>query len=285
MKAVVAGYNATAACRIALERATTLAEQSQATLHVVSVQLPVVPVGGFGWVAPYDEIRPLQELAKAHVEQAAARVGSRARVSTHALFGRPAVELVRVAKETDADLIVVGGVHRSALDRIFVGSTAERVVRLTPVPSVVAAAEDCGRRILAGVDDSAFGEAAATAALELAAVTGGKVRCVHVLGRQPEALKSEFQLDALAPTVADYVQKFVEGVRGKVADAPPAEAVVRTGDVCEEILAEAKDFEADLIVAGSHGRNFVGRAILGSASEYLLRHAPVSVMVAPGRRD
>lgn len=52
-----------------------------------------------------------------------------------------------------------------------------------------------------------------------------------------------------------------------------------------ELYSKAKEFDADLIVAGSHGRTALGRLFLGSISQWLLNEARCSVRVARGRID
>ena len=52
-----------------------------------------------------------------------------------------------------------------------------------------------------------------------------------------------------------------------------------------EIFAKARDWEADLIVVGSHGRTALGRFFLGSISQWLLNEARCSVRVARGKID
>jgi len=52
-----------------------------------------------------------------------------------------------------------------------------------------------------------------------------------------------------------------------------------------ELYAKAKEFDADLIVTGSHGRSGLGRLVLGSISQWLLNEARCSVRVARGRVD
>jgi nucleotide-binding universal stress UspA family protein len=57
------------------------------------------------------------------------------------------------------------------------------------------------------------------------------------------------------------------------------------GSPTVELFAKAKEFDADLIVAGSHGRSALGRVLLGSISQWLLNEARCSVRVARGRVD
>ena len=54
---------------------------------------------------------------------------------------------------------------------------------------------------------------------------------------------------------------------------------VFTGNIKQGIVDEAKKFEADLIVVGSHGYGFFERMLLGSISSYVVHHAPCSVLV------
>jgi len=48
--------------------------------------------------------------------------------------GKPSDELLRVSKENDIDLMVMGSVGRSGLDRFLLGSVAEKVVQHAKVP-------------------------------------------------------------------------------------------------------------------------------------------------------
>ena len=55
------------------------------------------------------------------------------------------------------------------------------------------------------------------------------------------------------------------------------------GSPAWEVLAAAKEFEADLVIVGSHGHSAIGRTILGSVSQKILTEAECSVRVARGR--
>jgi nucleotide-binding universal stress UspA family protein len=51
------------------------------------------------------------------------------------------------------------------------------------------------------------------------------------------------------------------------------------GSPGDEIVSAAKSFGADLIVIGSHGRSGLGRVLMGSVAEAVMRHAPCPVLV------
>lgn len=88
------------------------------------------------------------------------------------------------------------------------------------------------------------------------------------------------------------VQKAVRGVAAEIVETTrqvmyqefgEREVDIETKTVMgfpkKTIVEEAEDWEADLVVVGSHGRGFWGRVFLGSVSDAVVRHAPCSVLV------
>lgn len=66
----------------------------------------------------------------------------------------------------------------------------------------------------------------------------------------------------------------------------PVEVCLKRGEPGPSILATAEEFQADLIVMGTHGRTGIGRLFLGSVAEYLLRHANCPVLtIRPGTSE
>jgi nucleotide-binding universal stress UspA family protein len=57
------------------------------------------------------------------------------------------------------------------------------------------------------------------------------------------------------------------------------------GSPARVIVEAAKEWRADLIVVGSHGRGFWGRLTLGSVSDTVIHQAPCSVLVVRGRKE
>jgi nucleotide-binding universal stress UspA family protein len=70
------------------------------------------------------------------------------------------------------------------------------------------------------------------------------------------------------------------GQRASVKSAPVE--FIPVGKPPAEIVKEAKEWPADLIVIGSHGRRGIQRFLLGSVAEAVVRHAPCPVLVVPG---
>jgi nucleotide-binding universal stress UspA family protein len=137
------------------------------------------------------------------------------------------------------------------------------------------------KRILVPVDGSETSNKAVVAALQMARENGGRVRLVHVLDEL--AYLSGFEVGGdLLKIARDYALKVLDDAlamaksAGVPADTKLAEAPgARIGEV---VADEARSWEADLIVTGTHGRRGVGRVLLGSGAEQVLRLAPVPVL-------
>jgi nucleotide-binding universal stress UspA family protein len=66
----------------------------------------------------------------------------------------------------------------------------------------------------------------------------------------------------------------------RIAGGAVAGAHLRIGEAAEEVLSLAEELEADLIVVGTRGRGVIGRALMGSVSDSVVRQAPCPVVVA-----
>lgn len=75
----------------------------------------------------------------------------------------------------------------------------------------------------------------------------------------------------------DLTARIASALREKGLDAEPA---VREGDPREVIVDEAREWPADLIVLGSHGRTGIKRWLMGSVASAVVDHAPCSVQIA-----
>jgi universal stress protein A len=99
-------------------------------LHVVPV-----PVPALGQPIAIEPMAGAEQAARQRLEQIAReRLAGKVAYETVAVTGDPAVEIVRVAAELDAAVIVMATHGRAGLSHLFLGSVAERVVRDSPRP-------------------------------------------------------------------------------------------------------------------------------------------------------
>jgi len=93
-----------------------------------------VPIDG-AWKGVFDLMHEECFKATAYVKEAGEEIG--VEVETVVLEGKPAEKIVEYAEENDIDLVIMGTTGKSGLDRILLGSVAERVVKLSHVPVLV----------------------------------------------------------------------------------------------------------------------------------------------------
>lgn len=125
------------AVQTGLELARAQGSKVYAVYVVDTVTFTSVPMD-VTWENMYQLLKEEGEAAVGRVKEAA---GPGADVETHVLEGNPALEITKFAKDNDVNLIVVGTLGKSGIDRILLGSVAEKVVRIAPCPVLVIKSE------------------------------------------------------------------------------------------------------------------------------------------------
>jgi nucleotide-binding universal stress UspA family protein len=276
------------------ELACALARDHDARLIVLHVELP--PVGTAEVIERRDSAGYYagvwQELRQLRAPTA------NIQVEHHLVVGHVASEILRVAGETQTGLIVMGTHGRSGLGRLLMGSVAEGVVRQASCPVLTVKFPDApvqvkpaesapdGRRagmlsvhtILHPTDFSSHAKGAFARACALARDYGARLVVVHVKPIPP-ILGSEFgPVFPPEPTdVYEDLRKHLSCVRPADA-AIPVEHHLREGDAATQILSLAGECKCDLIVMGTHGRTGLGRVLLGSVAEAVVRQASCPVL-------
>ncbi|HET8783586.1 MAG TPA: universal stress protein [Pyrinomonadaceae bacterium] len=186
------------------------------------------------------------------------------------------------ARKWSSDLIFVRAHVRKDLFHWMLGSVARAVVTDAPctVQIVRDVAEDrkhtvdSGRRVLLATDGSETSVAAAHAVAARPWPEGSEFRIVSV--EEPWAIKSSRMDPQQAITSAEQVL---------TAAGLKVDGAVLSGKAKDMILEEARNWNADLVVVGSHGRRGFQRLLLGSVSDAVAMNAHCSVVVvrSPGR--
>jgi nucleotide-binding universal stress UspA family protein len=140
-------------------------------------------------------------------------------------------------------------------------------------------------KILLAIDGSEGSENAVEAVASRPWPSGTTVRVLSVIEAKL-LLAAELGYDSglNRETARQEMTKRAEALTTRVAHSLSAKGLtadrlVRVGDPREEIVNEAKEWTADLIVVGSHGDTGIRRWLLGSVAQSVVRHAPCSVEV------
>ena len=120
----------------ALSFAIDIAKQNKSELHMVSIEeIPSMP-------EYIEEIREEKGTAARRYHAVIQRANAMAqehhvKLQTHILAGHPVRDIVELAKELKADLLVIGATGHSAVYERMIGSRADRMVQLAPCPVLV----------------------------------------------------------------------------------------------------------------------------------------------------
>lgn len=180
-------------------------------------------------------------------------------------------EIVAMAEEWAADLIVLGRRGRRGLARLIMGDATAKVAGNAPCNVLVVPrqAPMWHHRVLVATDGSPFGDLAVETALAVAIQCGLPVTVVSVTQRSHSAERK-----AEAHTAVDRALARMGGA-GIVADGEIPE-----GRPDEAIVARAAARHADLIVLGGHGRTGLSRLLLGTTCERVIGQALCPILVA-----
>jgi nucleotide-binding universal stress UspA family protein len=220
----------------------------------------------------------------------------------HVVSGRPFEEICKLAREIEADLIVLPTRGHSGLKHVVLGSTAERVFRYAPCPVLVlrgakdksitwnGAADTAGlklRKILVPVDFSKCSLAGAKYAARLAKSTDATLRLLHVVFPYAQV----FGMDRVGADLTPLIETAKTTVREELSElmgmsilaGVSCETEIRTGSAIDEICAETGRDDIDLVVTSTHGRTGFKRALIGSVAEHVVRYAECPVIIVPSR--
>jgi nucleotide-binding universal stress UspA family protein len=280
---------------LAASTAVGLAQETASELHVVHVL--ILPLNSAHDPYSFDtEARERSEKrARERLEGLVGGIEASGGTveASHLRVGRPDAEIVGLAEEISAGLIVVGSRGFGAVRRVLTGSVSDSVVHHAHCPVVVVRGEPAAfpTRVLVATDGSEEAELAASTAADLAGGTGSELHVVYV-----EPLTYAYQLadwetyDADFPTRLDEAAEKEASARldeltGKMSEAGAeiAGAHARVGYPDAEIVALAGKLGAGLIVLGSRGFGSLKRALMGSVSSSVVHHAHCPVLVARSR--
>ncbi|TVP48448.1 MAG: universal stress protein [Gemmatimonadales bacterium] len=202
--------------------------------------------------------------------------------------GEPSAEIVRLAGEEGASLVVLGSRSRSRVQEAFLGNVAMGVLRKarTPVlllhvdpdpvdasgpdsPGSTVASPPLGDHVLFATDFSEAADRAFIWVERLAALRRGRFHLLHATSVALEEVPDAEQ--ALAILEERLVRAGAKKVRTSVERPTAARAVVD---------AAARD-SPPLVVMGTHGRGFLGRTVLGSVARAVAQESRAPLLLVP----
>ena len=257
---------------LATRAAVDLASRGGSELHVAHVWLDI-HTSRFHAYVRRELHREGQEILDGQVAEIEAVGGAVA--GAHLREGHSVAEILALADELDAGLVVVGSRGMGPIQRLLLGSVSEGLAHRTTRPLLVVRGPWPPARVVIGDDYSEGAREAGDLAARVGALLGAEVTLARVY---PKA-------QGTAPEEADAsLDERAAELRRLLGRDLPVERLA--GDPAASILQTAeKSGESVLISVGSRGGGVVDRLRLGSVSTRILRAAKGPVLISPSPSD
>ncbi|MFC7702841.1 universal stress protein [Plastorhodobacter daqingensis] len=200
-------------------------------------------------------------------------------------FGRPAVAIERAVEEFGADFIVMGPNERRNLRTQMIGSTADRVLRRTHVPVLIARRQPPGDyyNVLVAVDFSPACSAAAQIANRI--FPQARIQLAHVAELPADMEQALLLSGQTQDRITAFYHELMEAGRAELAlfakPWPRARQRVFAGAPAEVLTQLSRTRGVDLIVMGTRGLDTVMTNVLGSMAQKVIRDAASDVLIVP----
>lgn len=283
----------------ALHPGARLANRHEASLVLTTVvsDLPPVPLTAADGEMVSQWFKEEEERAEKYMSAVRERLASTfpdLSMETHVQLGPVARTLLAQAAEVDADLISLTTHGRGAWQRAWLGSVADGVLRGAKRPvlllrdgggsSNLFADESSPAHVVVPLDGSSASEEILGPLTSLLPSDGGRVTLVSVVGR-PFPLASTYLPHAVEEEKVSEEQK----ERAKVHLQEVAEEwnplgvtvesrILVSDDIARSVLDVVDEVGADLLALSTRGRGGVGRMILGSVADKLVRGTEIPVL-------
>ncbi len=196
--------------------------------------------------------------------------------------------ILRAAEEVGAQLVIIGP-HRKRLRDIFTGTTAERMVRRSPLPLLVAVRTPSAtyERALLALDFDEASKSAARTAIGMGIFEHLVVIVMHAFDAPARSMmmRAMERTDTIENYVADERRRAAEKLKalGTEIGLPPAHhrLVAIEGSPARSIIEAAHQEDAGLIVLGANVRKGFERLLIGSVTEDVLRDAQRDILIVP----
>jgi len=295
---ILAAYDGSPYSKFALDGLRKLAHRHEIDLSIVMVSaFPSMADWSGTTQANYATqfIKPQRKADEKRLQETADSIGDDFRsVRTHLRSGPPGVEIVKLAKSENVDLVVCGAIGRSAIFRVLLGSVSDYVATSADCSALVIRppASSSGdvqltptlpRRVLVGVGNAESDGRLTDWIARLKLPPETDLDLVYVMESRPE-----YELELLRKATAYWKELRSTASRhlGMMDDKLTASGhrveskLVEAPHIGAALVEHATKRDCGLIIVGDRRESIVARMLLGSTSRHVLRQAPCSVLIA-----
>lgn len=285
MKTLLAAIDLESGSTLVVNRAAELAMRLNAQLHLVHVVDDALTL-----------YEPMVEISVRHRLKQAAESALQTlfdllppQLQAHSRYqvvlGKPHQALAKYISQAQADLLIVGRHHIEPLRDLFIGTTAERLLRHCDIPLLMVSTDSVEPylQVMAATDFSRSSHHALQAALWLA--PDANMQLIHVCD-PPFMGFVRYEQDDLDSLLAEKKARLAQEIASEMAyfladdDQSRIQSQVLTGNA-QLCLTDAVELHRpQLLVLGTHGRQGISRLLIGSVATHFLSSLPCDILVA-----
>lgn len=216
------------------------------------------------------------------------------KIQTHVPIGPPATELLSLADQSDADLVVLGAVGHSALRRVLLGSVSDYVATHADVSTlVVRPRRDSSlppelNKLVIALSGSPEDQRMLDWLRQLCLQPSVEVHLVRIMQNQ-----NHYQQD-IRESMGEAWEAFERQAQQQILDYETQlqamnlnteTHLVQADHIGEALIDYSETHGCDLIITGDSDSGLLTRMFLGSTSRYVLRHATCSILIVRDKKD
>ena len=282
VRMILAATDFSRSAAIAVRRAVQIARTTGARLELMHVVAPqptnwktIRDVLGFDLV-------DLTGDASHRLREAAERIDAEPAlaVDTHLVEGKAHTEIAARASAINADMVVVGAHGEHFVLDVLIGTTAQRVQRLSTVPVLLVrqAPFNPYEQVLLATDFSPAALAAARTAVRF--FPSATFHVIHAFDTPFESRLDDAAIADNRQQMGDQAQRELERfIRAAGLEGRTGSLRVRHGYAPTRIKERAAELDADLVVLGTQGNSWLAIGFLGSVSEHVAAESSSDVLL------
>lgn len=291
-KQIVVPLDGSAFAESALPLALALSAKTNAAVQLITVVEPIPAFAYEEWESAAKEWS--EEYLAAVADRISEAAGGKVTTALHS--GHVVDTLIDAAEAVATDLVVMATHGRGTLSRAWLGSVADGVMRRAEIPVLFVRPEEGERpppeprksfeTILVPLDGTELSESALAHATELGELFGSAYHLTRIVSypidiaspylphtvQMNQTVLAEAKADA-----AEYLEERADLMRKRGLRVTTS--VIVDAQAGQGILSEAEAVGCDLIAMATHGRKGVGRLVLGSAADKVLRGTQVPLLL------
>lgn len=295
MKRILAPTDFSPLSRVGVEAAMALAQgNDQASLALVHViEAATCEEDADCGMQELSDLGLRMKQAKKEMDQLKSPLGSSVNLTTHVIIGPPASALCEMVRDEHVDLVVLSSHGRAGLERMLIGSVAEKIVQDASCPVlvvkparsrdgkfVVEKPKTAWKHILVGYDHRPGADLALAMGAQMAQRGQSRLTLLHAL--PPPDGRVALNLLGDAQSEEDIIHDGIKEL-GKVCHAhQPVSANwdlhVAIGHPWDVITDHARETGCDLIIVGPHEHTRWGHEFMGSTAQRVVRLSPCAVL-------